>query len=467
MAVTLGVVRETAPNERRVAMTPEVAKKLKAGGVEVLVAAGAGERAGIEDAALAPFVAIAPDNDAVLARADLVFAVQPPSVEAITRLREGATWIGLLAPHADPERVKALRDRRITAFAMELLPRTTRAQAMDVLSSQAAMAGYKAVLIAAEASPKFFPMLTTAAGTIRPAKVLVIGAGVAGLQAIATARRLGAQVEGFDVRPEVREQIQSLGAKFLDLGVSASGAGGYARELTPEERAEQQRRLAEHVKGVRARATGAEDHHPRDGRGHAPRRGDRRPRRGDRRQLRSDPGRRDRRGGWGRRDRTRQPAEPGRAACERDVREEPPQLRRAAAEGRRDRAGLRRRPRRRHLPDPRRHDPARTDPPAHRRRRFLMDGLTALYVFMLAAFTGHVIISRVPVILHTPLMSGSNFVHGIVVVGGMVALAHADTTLERAVGFLAVLLGAGNAVGGYVVTERMLEMFKSSKQGGG
>ena len=148
------------------------------------------------------------------------------------------------------ERTKALRDRKITSFAMELLPRTTRAQAMDILSSQAGMAGYKAVLIAAQQSPKFFPMLTTAAGTVRPSKVLIVGAGVAGLQAIATARRLGAQVEGFDVRPEVKEQIESLGAKFLDLGVSASGSGGYARELTAEERAEQQRRLGEHLKGI-------------------------------------------------------------------------------------------------------------------------------------------------------------------------------------------------------------------------
>jgi len=250
MAVTLGVVREDAPNERRVAMTPEVAKKLKAAGVELLIAAGAGDRAGYDDAAWSGLATVVPENDAVLARADLVFAVQPPTRASVARLREGAAWIGLLAPHADPERVMALRDRRVTAFAMELLPRTTRAQAMDVLSSQAAMAGYKAVLIAAQASPKFFPMLTTAAGTIRPAKVLVIGAGVAGLQAIATARRLGAQVEGFDVRPEVREQIQSLGAKFLDLGVSASGSGGYARELTDEERALQQQRLAEHLKSV-------------------------------------------------------------------------------------------------------------------------------------------------------------------------------------------------------------------------
>jgi NAD(P) transhydrogenase subunit alpha len=165
-------------------------------------------------------------------------------------MKEGAILIGLLAPHADPARVDTLVAKKITAFPLEKLPRTTRAQAMDVLSSQAGMAGYKAVLIAAQLAPRFFPMLTTAAGTIRPSKVLIVGAGVAGLQAIATARRLGAQVEGFDVRPETREQIESLGGKFLDLGVSAKGEGGYARELTAEERAEQQRRLGEHLKNI-------------------------------------------------------------------------------------------------------------------------------------------------------------------------------------------------------------------------
>ncbi|MGH8121233.1 MAG: NAD(P) transhydrogenase subunit alpha, partial [Rudaea sp.] len=152
--------------------------------------------------------------------------------------------------HGHAERVAALAVQGLSAFSLELLPRTTRAQAMDVLSSQAAVAGYRAMLIAAEACPKFFPMLTTAAGTLRPSRVLVIGAGVAGLQAIATARRLGAQVEGFDVRPETREQIQSLGAKYVELGVSAAGTGGYARELTAEERAQQQAALAEHIKGV-------------------------------------------------------------------------------------------------------------------------------------------------------------------------------------------------------------------------
>jgi len=249
MPVTVAVVRETAANERRVALVPDVAKKLKSLGATVLMQAGAGDPTHLPDASF-PDVEKVADARSVLGRGDVVFKVAPPTLEEIAAMREGAVYIGYLQAHTAPERTKALRDRKITAFAMELLPRTTRAQAMDILSSQAGMAGYKAVLIAAAASPKFFPMLTTAAGTVRPSKVLIIGAGVAGLQAIATARRLGAQVEGFDVRPEVKEQIESLGAKFLDLGVSAAGSGGYARELTPEERAEQQRRLGEHIKNV-------------------------------------------------------------------------------------------------------------------------------------------------------------------------------------------------------------------------
>lgn len=248
MATTIVTLRETVPGERRVALTPEVAKKLKARGARILLQDGAGASAYFADAAYADSeVAAAP---AALAQADVLLKVQPPSLEEIAALKEGAVVIGHLQPHLAPERTKALRDRKITAFAMELLPRTTRAQAMDVLSSQAAVSGYKAVLIAAEAAPKFFPMLTTAAGTIRPSKVLIVGAGVAGLQAIATAKRLGAQVEGFDVRPETKEQIESLGAKFLDLGVSAAGSGGYARELTQEERDKQQQALADHLKGI-------------------------------------------------------------------------------------------------------------------------------------------------------------------------------------------------------------------------
>lgn len=247
MVTTVAAVRESVAGERRVALTPEVAKKLKARGATVVLAQGAGEAAYFADAAYAGCDVLA-DARAALAAADVLLKVQPPSLEEIAALKEGAVVIGHLQPHLSPERTRALRDRRITAFAMELLPRTTRAQAMDVLSSQAAVAGYKAVLLAAEAAPKFFPMLTTAAGTIRPSKVLIVGAGVAGLQAIATARRLGAQVEGFDVRPETKEQIESLGAKFLDLGVSAAGSGGYARELTAEEREQQQLALAEQLK---------------------------------------------------------------------------------------------------------------------------------------------------------------------------------------------------------------------------
>ncbi len=248
MATTVGVVRESTTGERRVALTPDVAKKLKGRGADLLMESGAGVSASFPDVAYKE-VATA-DARGVLSASDVLLKVQPPSLDEIATLKEGAVIIGYMSPHLSPERTKALRDRKITSFAMELLPRTTRAQAMDVLSSQANIAGYKAVLIAAEASPKFFPMLTTAAGTIRPSKVLIVGAGVAGLQAIATARRLGGQVEGFDVRPETAEQIRSLGAKFLDLGVSAAGTGGYARELTAEERAQQQTALAEHLKSI-------------------------------------------------------------------------------------------------------------------------------------------------------------------------------------------------------------------------
>ncbi len=170
--------------------------------------------------------------------------------QRLAQLKEGAALVGMLAPQADSARAEAIVARKLIAFPLERLPRTTRAQAMDILSSQAGMAGYKATLIAAQLAPRFFPMLTTAAGTIRPSKVLIVGAGVAGLQAIATAKRLGAQVEGFDVRPETREQIESLGGKFLDLGVSAAGEGGYARQLTDEERALQQQKLADHLKNI-------------------------------------------------------------------------------------------------------------------------------------------------------------------------------------------------------------------------
>ncbi|HEY5802640.1 MAG TPA: NAD(P) transhydrogenase subunit alpha [Lysobacter sp.] len=249
--ITIGVASETANGERRVAVTPETCKKLVARGARVRVQRGAGRGASFDDQAYADAGAeLADDAAAAWADADVVLCVQPPAALALGTLRQGTTLVGLLAPQSDAARGEAITARGLLAFPLERLPRTTRAQAMDVLSSQAGMAGYKAVLIAAQLAPRFFPMLTTAAGTIRPSKVLIVGAGVAGLQAVATAKRLGAQVEGFDVRPETREQIESLGGKFLDLGVSAAGEGGYARALTDEERAEQQRRLGEHLKGI-------------------------------------------------------------------------------------------------------------------------------------------------------------------------------------------------------------------------
>ena len=249
--ITIGVARETAAGERRVALTPETAKKLVAAGARVRIESGAGLSAGFTDAAYSQAGAEpVADAASALDGVSLVMCVQPPPAERLLQLAEGTILVGLLAPQSDPVRAEAITRRGLLAFPLERLPRTTRAQAMDVVSSQAGMAGYKAVLIAAQLAPRFFPMLTTAAGTILPSKVLVIGAGVAGLQAVATARRLGAQVEGFDVRPETREQIESLGARFLDLGVSAAGEGGYARQLTEDERAEQQRRLGEHLKGI-------------------------------------------------------------------------------------------------------------------------------------------------------------------------------------------------------------------------
>jgi H+-translocating NAD(P) transhydrogenase subunit alpha len=245
MAMVIGALRETAAGETRSPLVPEVAKKFAALGATICAEHGVAEAARIPDSRFEGVEFLG--REEVVRRADVLLAVNPPPVEVASGLREDALLIGLLQPHRSDELVGLLRDRRITSFSMELVPRISRAQSMDALSSQAAVAGYRAVLIGATHLDKFFPMLTTAAGTIRPAKVLVIGAGVAGLQAIATAKRLGAIVEGYDVRSATREQVQSLGAKFVDTGISAEGSGGYARELTEEEKARQAGVLADHV----------------------------------------------------------------------------------------------------------------------------------------------------------------------------------------------------------------------------
>ena len=255
MAMVIGALRETVAGETRAPLVPEVAKKLAALGATICAEHGVAEAARIPDSRFEG-VEFA-GREEVVRRADVLLTVNPPPLEVASGLREGALLIGLLQPHRCDELVALLRDRKITSFAMELVPRISRAQSMDALSSQAAAAGYRSVLIAATHLDKFFPMLTTAAGTIRPAKVLVIGAGVAGLQAIATAKRLGAVVEGYDVRSATREQVQSLGAKFVDTGISAEGSGGYARELTEEEKAKQAAILADHVAAADAVITTA------------------------------------------------------------------------------------------------------------------------------------------------------------------------------------------------------------------
>jgi NAD(P) transhydrogenase subunit alpha len=242
--VRIGVPKETAPGERRVALVPEAVTRLTNAGFEIVVESGAGAEAAFLDGAYTEAGATIGDPW----QADAVVKVQKPSAEEAAKVRSGAVLVAFLQPLTDQEGIARLQERGVTAFAMESIPRITRAQAMDALSSQANVGGYKAALIAAEELPRFFPMMMTAAGTVPPAKVLVLGAGVAGLQAIATARRLGAVVTGFDVRPVVREQVESLGANWLDLGIGgAEGEGGYARELTTEEQQAQQRALEERI----------------------------------------------------------------------------------------------------------------------------------------------------------------------------------------------------------------------------
>lgn len=246
MPITVAVPKESMQGERRVAMEASVIAKLQKLGAQVLIETGAGSAAHIPDAAFSG-ATVLPSATELYQRADIVLKVQPPTLEEIALLKEGSVLIATLQPYKYPELVAALRAKNITSFAMELIPRISRAQSMDVLSSQAAVAGYKAAIMGADLSSRFFPMLTTAAGTIRPSKVMVIGAGVAGLQAIATARRLGAVVEGYDVRSATKEQVQSLGAKFIELGIKAEGEGGYARELTAAEKQQQQAELAKHI----------------------------------------------------------------------------------------------------------------------------------------------------------------------------------------------------------------------------
>ena len=242
---SVGVVAESGPDERRVALVPKAVSTLVNSGIAVVVESGAGERALLPDALYTAAGASIGDAWAC----DIVVMVAPPNAAEVARLRSGQTLIGFLHPRNADNQIGALKAAGVQAFAVEAIPRISRAQAMDALSSQANVAGYKAVVLAASESTRFFPMLTTAAGTVKPATVLVLGVGVAGLQALATAKRLGAKTTGYDVRPEVADQVRSVGAQWLDLGIDAAGEGGYARELTEEERAAQQQKLERAIGG--------------------------------------------------------------------------------------------------------------------------------------------------------------------------------------------------------------------------
>jgi len=235
MPVKIAVLKETRPHERRVAMVPAVADKLAKLGAQIHLQSGAGLAVKLADAAYKN-VQLHPDPLEMVRDADIVLSVQPPDIAVVQAMKEGAILISFVYAHKEAELTRLLRDRKITTFAMELVPRITRAQAMDALSSQAALAGYYAVLVGATSIARMLPMMTTAVGSLKPAMTLVMGLGVAGLQALATARRLGSRTEGYDVRPETKEQAESLGARFVDTGVDARGAGGYARELTQEEK---------------------------------------------------------------------------------------------------------------------------------------------------------------------------------------------------------------------------------------
>ena len=246
MAIQICVPKEVRKDEQRVALVPDIVKKLTKSGLDINIQTGAGELVGYSDSQYEG-ANIMDSSSELLGKADITLMVNPPSEEQISQLKEGSVFVGYLNPHSEFERFRQLNARSISAFSIEMIPRISRAQAMDALSSQASIAGYKAVLLGSNILGKFLPMLTTAAGTIRPSKCLVIGAGVAGLQAIATAKRLGAIVEGYDVRADTKEQVESLGAKFVDIEIKAEGSGGYARELNEEEKQQQQEILAKHV----------------------------------------------------------------------------------------------------------------------------------------------------------------------------------------------------------------------------
>ena len=329
MYVNVAVLKETHPHERRVALVPSVVAKLVKLGAKLHMQLGAGDAVSLVDAAFKD-VSFMADRHALVGDADVVLAVQPPALDVINAMKEGAILISFIYASKEPALVKRLLDKKITCFAMDRIPRITRAQAMDALSSQSALAGYYAVQLGATHLARVLPKITSAAGAIGPAKVLVMGLGVAGLEAVATAHRLGAVVEGYDVRPETGEQVASLGATFVETGVDARGKGGYARELTAAEKAKIDAVVdkaypavgPDHHHGSHPRTALTETHQQVAGRRHESRRRDRRSVSRRRRKLRGHATGRDRADRAGDDRRAAQRAFVARAGCQRTVREE-------------------------------------------------------------------------------------------------------------------------------------------------
>ncbi len=485
----IGVPKERRPHELRVAASPDTVKRLTGEGIEVLVEKGAGAGALIADEAFAAVGArIVDQPEALYQAADLVLKVRRPlepgedDVDEMAWLRQGLVLIGLLDPLLHHRQVETYASAGVIAFAMEMLPRTTRAQAMDVLSSQANLAGYRAVLDGLAAFSRVMPMMMTAAGTVPPAKVFVIGAGVAGLQAIATARRLGAVVSATDVRPAAKEEVESLGAKFVGAPVEdAATRGGYAKELAEAQQQKQRELLAETLRSqdlvittaqvpgrkapliVTARDGGRDE----AGRG-AGRHGGR-----FRRQLRAQQARQDGTTQGRGHHRAGQSALGAGAGLHGAVRAQSLQLRPAADRQGQQGAGARprRRPGRRHHAHPRRQGGA--SPPDRDPRRLIIKptegrvtmaaidpGLYNLIVFVLAIFVGYYVVWSVTPALHTPLMSVTNAISSVIIVGALIATGPAGFSFSKVIGFLAVILASVNIFGGFLVTQRMLGMYK-------
>ena len=463
---TIGVVRESGAGERRVALVPKAVASLVNSGVAVVVESGAGEQALLPDDLYTEAGATLGDAWA----ADVVVKVAPPTADEVARLHSGQTLIGFLAPRNADNQIDALTKAGVQAFALEAIPRISRAQAMDALSSQGNVAGYKAVLLAASESTRFFPMLTTAAGTVKPASVLVLGVGVAGLQALATAKRLGARTTGYDVRPEVADQVRSVGAQWLSLRHrAAAGEGGYARELTDEERAQQQKALEEAIAGFDVVITTALV----PGRP-APR-------------LVTAAAVQGMKPGSvvvdlaGETGGNCELTEPGEVVVKHDVTIASPLNLPATMPEHASELYSKNITALLDLlltdgelaPDFDDQVIAESCVTTRRERRREQSGELLMYeqllanlaILVLSGFVGFAVISKVPNTLHTPLMSGTNAIHGIVLVGALVVFGKVEhpSIAIQVILFVAVVFGTLNVVGGFVVTDRMLGMFKGKK----